>query len=227
MPADPANDVIFRQLGLQPYQQVWDRMKDFTDGRDGHTPDEIWLLHHEPVFTLGHAGESCHVLEPGDIPVIKSDRGGQVSYHGPGQLIAYLLIDLRRRGIGIKRLVTEVEQTLIELLAEMGIEGLRRDKAPGVYVNERKIASLGLRVRNNCTSHGLSLNVAMNLAPFSRINVCGYKDLEVTQISDLVSGINETDVVELLCTHLIKRLGYIGYEMQQGWSKASNGKNEI
>ena len=193
-------------------------MKSFTDERDSHTSDEIWLLQHEPVFTLGQAGKTCHLLNPGDIPVIKSDRGGQVTYHGPGQLIAYLLLDLRGRGMGIKRLVTEIEEVLIELLAGLGINAKRRDKAPGVYVNEQKIASLGLRVRNNCTFHGLSLNLAMDLAPFARINVCGYEGLEVTQISDLIADVKQTQVTELLCIHLINRLGYASHETRQDWS---------
>lgn len=221
---DAASHVIIRQLGLQPYQLVWDRMRAFTETRTEQTTDEIWLLQHEPVFTLGQAGKDCHLLQPGDIPVIKSDRGGQVTYHGPGQLIAYLLINLRRRELGVKRLVTELEQVLIELLAELGIEAHRRDKAPGVYVENRKIASLGLRVRKHCSFHGLSLNMAMELAPFSRINVCGYEGLQVTQLSDLLAKGNDTEVSEkrvtaLMIEHLKTRLGYSGHTALFGWSE--------
>lgn len=218
MLSDSPNQVVIRQLGLQPYQAVWQRMKDFTEARDANTRDEIWFLEHEPVFTLGQAGKTCHLLNPGDIPVIKTDRGGQVTYHGPGQLIAYLLIDLRGRGLGIKGLVTEIEAVLIALLAELGVEAERRDKAPGVYVAGKKIASLGLRVRKNCTFHGLSLNMDMDLAPFSRINVCGYEGLEVTQIHDLAPNVDQSRVVELFQKHLINRLDYSGQETLQGWS---------
>lgn len=218
MLSDSPNQVVIRQLGLQPYQAVWQRMKDFTEARDENTRDEIWFLEHEPVFTLGQAGKTCHLLNPGDIPVIKTDRGGQVTYHGPGQLIVYLLIDLRNRGLGIKGLVTEIEAVLIALLAELGVMAERRDKAPGVYVAGKKIASLGLRVRKNCAFHGLSLNMDMDLAPFSRINVCGYEGLEVTQIHDLAPNVDQSRVVELLQKHLINRLGYSGQETLQGWS---------
>lgn len=218
MPSNPSSQIVFRQLGLQSYPTVWQRMKDFTDARDQNTRDEIWFLEHEPVFTLGQAGKTCHLLNPGDIPVIKTDRGGQVTYHGPGQLIAYLLIDLRNRGLGIKGLVSEIESVLIALLAELGVEAASRDKAPGVYVAGKKIASLGLRVRKSCTFHGLSLNMDMDLAPFSRINVCGYEELEVTQIRDLVADVDQARVVELLQTHFINRLGYFSHETRQGWS---------
>jgi len=154
MSIDAESHVVVRRLGVLPYEQVWQRMQDFTDTRTEHTADEIWLLQHEPVFTLGQAGKTEHLLAPGDIPVIKSDRGGQVTYHGPGQLIAYLMINLRRRGLGVRRLVTQIEQALIGLLGELGIEAQVRDKAPGVYVENQKIASLGLRVRKHCTFHG-------------------------------------------------------------------------
>lgn len=218
MATDPASHVIFRQLGRQPYCDVWQRMRALTDTRDEHCCDEVWLLQHEPVFTLGQAGKICHLLNPGEIPVVKTDRGGQVTYHGSGQLIAYLLLDLRRRKLGVKRLVTQIETVLIELLAELDIKAERRDKAPGVYVADKKIASLGLRVRKGCTYHGLSLNLNMDLAPYSRINVCGYEGLEVTQINDLVDGVNESRVVTLLHTNLMRQLGYTSDETRQGWS---------
>ncbi|MEH6358537.1 MAG: lipoyl(octanoyl) transferase LipB [Pseudomonadales bacterium] len=218
MNTDADNHVIVRSLGLQPYEQVWQRMKAFTDARSDTTTDEIWLLQHEPVFTLGQAGKAEHLLSPGDIPIIKSDRGGQVTYHGPGQLIGYLMINLRRRGLGVRKLVTEIEQALIGLLAELGIDAQVRDKAPGVYVANKKIASLGLRVRKNCTFHGLSLNMAMDLSPFSRINVCGYEGLQVTQLSDLLSDVNEVLISELLIKHLENRLGYTQHQTLSGWS---------
>ncbi len=174
-----------RHLGQRDYRGVWREMQQFTDQRDAQTPDEIWLLEHPPVFTLGQAGRPEHLLNPGSIPVLKVDRGGQVTYHGPGQLIAYLLIDLRRRGLGVRQLVTLMEQSIVELLQGYGIDSAPRKEAPGVYVDGRKIASLGLRVRRSCSFHGLSLNVDMDLEPFSRINPCGHAGLEVTQLVDL------------------------------------------
>jgi len=208
MTTHAATQVLVKQLGLQPYEQVWQQMQAFTDARDADTVDEIWLLQHEPVFTLGQAGKREHLLAPGDIPIIKSDRGGQVTYHGPGQLIAYLMIDLRRRELGVRRLVAQIELALIDLLAEFGINAQTRDKAPGVYVNEHKIASLGLRVRKNCTYHGLSLNMDMDLEPFLRINVCGYEGLQVTRLSNFVAHVDEAQVCERLVNHLKNRLGY-------------------
>ena len=171
------------------------------------------------MFTLGQAGKTQHLLAPGDIPVIKSDRGGQVTYHGPGQLIAYLMINLRHRGLGVRRLVTQIEQALIGLLAELGIEAQLRDKAPGVYVKNHKIASLGLRVRKSCTFHGLSLNMAMDLGPFSRINVCGYEGLQVTRLSDLLAEVNEAQVRTLLVEQLKTRLGYTQHQILSDWSE--------
>ena len=225
MNIDADNHVIVRSLGLQPYEQVWQRMKDFTDARTASSIDEIWLLQHESVFTLGQAGKVEHLLSPGNIPIIKSDRGGQVTYHGPGQLIAYLMINLRRRGLGVRNLVTQIEKALMGLLAELGVDAQVRDKAPGVYVNNQKIASLGLRVRKNCTFHGLSLNMAMDLSPFSRINVCGYEGLQVTQLSDLLSEVNAEQVNELLIDHLKNRLGYTQHQTLYGWSEETNVGN--
>lgn len=181
-------------------------MRAFTDSRDADTPDELWLLEHPPVFTLGQAGRPEHLLAPGTIPVIQTDRGGQVTYHGPGQLVAYVLLDLRRAGIGIKRLVERLEQAVIDLLAEHGIEAERRANAPGVYVAGAKIASLGLRVRNGCSYHGLALNVDMDLEPFSRINPCGYAGLSITQLVDQTPGIRIAEtrpaLAEILERHL-------------------------
>ena len=163
-------------------------MQDFTAARDAATPDELWLVEHPPVYTLGTAGRAEHVLDAGAIPLIHSDRGGQVTYHGPGQIVAYLLLDLRRRGYGVRELVRRIEQTVIELLAGYRIQAQRRAGAPGVYVSEAKIAALGLRVKHGCTYHGLALNVAMDLEPFNRIDPCGYPGLQVTQLRDLGVG---------------------------------------
>lgn len=165
------------------YLSTFERMKTFTDARDEQTPDELWLLQHPRVFTQGQAGKAEHVLAPGDIPVVKVDRGGQVTYHGPGQWVVYLLVDLRRRNLGIRALVSLIEDSLIELLAGQGIAAAARPDAPGVYVAGDKIASLGLRVRRGCTYHGLSLNVDMDLEPFRRINPCGHAGLQVTSMA--------------------------------------------
>lgn len=186
-----ARPLLLRRLpGLQDYLATLEAMRTFTDRRTQDTPDELWLLEHPPVFTLGQAGRREHLLAPGNIPVVQVDRGGQVTYHGPGQLIAYLLLDLRRFGIGIKRLVSLLEQSVIDLLDSYGIQAARRTDAPGVYVDGAKIASLGLRVRNGCCYHGLALNVAMDLEPFRRINPCGYAGLAMTQVSSFISGIS-------------------------------------
>ena len=185
--------ILHRLPGLQDYQSTWEAMRAFTLARDAATPDALWLLEHPPVFTLGQAGRPEHLLNPGAIPVVQTDRGGQVTYHGPGQLIAYLLFDLRRAGIGVKRLVHILEQSVIEVLADRGIAAAARPDAPGVYVNGAKIASLGLRVRQGCSYHGLALNVAMDLEPFQRINPCGYPGLTVTQMADLVAGVSVED----------------------------------
>jgi len=200
--------ITIRRLGLQPYNKIWREMQRFTDERDALTRDEIWLLEHPAVFTLGQAGKSEHLLDPGDIPIIHADRGGQVTYHGPGQLIAYLLLDLRRRKLGIRPLVSLMEESIVELLGGHGIDAAPRADAPGVYVAGCKIASLGLRVRRGCSFHGLSLNVNMDLAPFSRINPCGHPGLKLTQLSDqggpadlrLVSGELISILTRRLCS---------------------------
>ena len=177
--------LIIRELGLQHYTDVWQAMQQFTDQRDSSTTDELWLLEHHSVFTQGQAGKEEHLLFPGDIPVVKVDRGGQVTYHGPGQLVVYVLLDLKRRNLGVRALVTLIEQVLVELLAGYGVNAYAKADAPGVYVDGAKIASLGLRVRKGCTFHGLALNVNMDLSPFSRINPCGYAGMQMIQCKDL------------------------------------------
>ncbi len=180
-----ATGLVVRALGRVPYAPTWQRMKDFVEARDDTTPDELWLLEHEPVYTLGLAGDPAHVLNPGSTPVVKTDRGGQVTWHGPGQLVVYALLDLRRRALGPRELVRLLEEALIGALASYGIAGARRPKAPGVYVDGAKIASLGLRIRRQCSYHGLALNVAPDLAPFRGINPCGYAGLAVTSLAQL------------------------------------------
>ena len=177
-----------RQLGLRDYQPVWHAMQQFTEDRDTNTVDEVWLVQHPAVFTLGKAGKREHLLNTGDIPVVQVDRGGQVTYHAPGQLIAYLLLDIKRLDIGVRELVTGLENALIGVLSEYSIDAKSRRDAPGVYVDNKKIAALGLRVRHGRCFHGIALNVDMDLAPFARINPCGYEGLEITQIADLVDA---------------------------------------
>jgi lipoyl(octanoyl) transferase len=184
------NEICVHRLGTVAYQPSITRMREFTDQRVGDSQDELWILQHPPVFTLGQAADAAHVLSPGEIEVVQTDRGGQVTYHGPGQLIVYVLIDLKRLGIGVRTLVQIMEDAVIELLTGVGVEAESRRDAPGVYVGDKKIAALGLRVRRGCTFHGLALNVDMDLTPFSYINPCGYAGMQVTQLKDL--GINMT-----------------------------------
>ncbi len=197
-----------RRLGRQPYLPVWHAMSAFTDNRTATTVDELWLLEHDPVFTLGQAGKLEHVLAPGDIPVIPVDRGGQVTYHGPGQIVAYPLFDLRRVGVGVRDLVHGIEQVLIDTLAHWQIAGVRHPGAPGVYVGAAKIGALGLRVRHGCSFHGLAFNVAMDLEPFQRINPCGYKGLAVTQMLDLGGPSALAEVEEVLVDAFCRRFGF-------------------
>jgi lipoyl(octanoyl) transferase len=195
-----------RHLGLAPYEPTWHAMQALTETRDTATDDEIWILEHPPVYTLGLNGKLVHVLAPGSIPVIHIDRGGQVTYHGPGQLVVYPLIDLKRRKLGIRDLVCALELAVIETLAGYGIEAGTRSGAPGVYVGARKIASLGLRVRRGCTYHGLAFNVAMDLEPFARIDPCGYAGLEMTQVRDLGGPADVNIVARDLEPRLLRRL---------------------
>lgn len=206
-----------RELGRLPYQPAWQAMQRFTNERGPDTPDEIWLLEHEPVFTQGQAGKAEHLLMPGDIPVVQADRGGQVTYHGPGQLIAYLLLDVRRSNLGVRELVSRMEASLVALLAEYGIAAYAKPDAPGVYVGAAKIASLGLRIRNGRSFHGLALNVDMDLAPFGRINPCGYAGMAMTQLKDLAQGpIELAEVRAALVRQLVGQLGYAEYETLAG-----------
>jgi len=201
-------ELLIRQLGFSEYEPVWRRMQQFTDQRDETTQDELWLVEHPPVFTLGMNGKPEHLLDPGEIPVVKIDRGGQVTYHGPGQLVAYLLLDLKRRKLGVRALVEKIEQAIIELLADYDIEARGRRDAPGVYVGDKKIAALGLRVRRGCSYHGLALNVNMDMEPFNRINPCGYAGMEVTQLADLGGPDSIDAVAPALCAGLARQLGY-------------------
>lgn len=204
-PSPPAP--VLRRLGRVEYEPVWRAMQDFTDRRDESTPDEIWVLQHPPVFTLGQAGRPEHLLAPGEIPVIQVDRGGQVTFHGPGQAVVYPLVDLRRLGIGVRDMVERLELAVIDVLAHYGIKGAARRDAPGVYVEGAKIAALGLRVRRGCSFHGLAFNIDMNLEPFERINPCGYEGLKVTQLNDLVH-VDPGEVEARLLQRLMVALGY-------------------
>jgi lipoyl(octanoyl) transferase len=195
VPRAAPRPLVVRHLGRESYEPVWRRMQAFTDARTPETPDELWLVEHDPVFTLGQAGKMEHVLFAGDIPVVPVDRGGQVTYHGPGQIVAYPLFDLRRLGLGVRQLVNRIEEAGIRTLARYGITAVRRDGAPGIYVDDAKVMALGLRVRRGCSFHGLALNVNMDLEPFERINPCGYAGLRVTQLLDL-NGPSELATVE-------------------------------
>lgn len=200
--------IIFRHQGLRPYVETVARMQAFTDTRDTAITDEIWLLQHPPVFTQGLAGKAEHVLAPGDIPVVQTDRGGQVTYHGPGQLVVYFLMDLRRLDIGIRTLVSRLEQSVIATLAEYSINAAPRADAPGVYIEQAKICSIGLRVRRGCTYHGIAFNIDMDLEPFQRINPCGFRNLKVVQLTDFVPKITVDMVASRLIPHLCEKFGY-------------------
>ncbi len=200
--------VRLRWLGLCEYEPTWRSMQALTDQRDEKFSDEIWFLQHPPVFTLGMAASRVHLLAPGDIPIVAIDRGGQVTYHGPGQLVVYPLIDLRRQKLGVRDLVTALEAAVCDTAAGYGIEASPRADAPGVYVDGRKLASVGLRIRRGCSYHGLAFNVAMDLEPFQRINPCGFEGLEVTQLEELGGPADPRKVAEDLVPHLLQRLGY-------------------
>ena len=196
-----------RELGRQPYEPVWRAMQRFTDARDENTADEIWLVEHDPVFTLGQAGKPEHVLAAGDIPVVHVDRGGQVTYHGPGQIVAYPLFDLKRMKVGVREYVCRIEQSMIDTMAEWNIHAERKDGAPGVYVAGAKVGALGIRVRRGCTFHGLAFNIAMDLEPWHRINPCGYQGLQVTTLADLGGPSGMDAVKPVLLANMAKQFG--------------------
>ena len=201
------NRLSVRRLGLTGYEPVWRDMQSFTDSRDESSGDELWLVQHPPVFTQGQAGKAEHVLASGDIPVIQVDRGGQVTYHGPGQIVAYPLVDIKRKGIAVREFVNQIETAIIDVLAHYGVKGERIEGAPGIYVGGDKIASLGLRVRRGCTFHGMSFNIDMDLEPFQRINPCGYAGLQVTQLSAM-APVDFQEVEDRLIDSLAQHLGY-------------------
>jgi lipoyl(octanoyl) transferase len=210
--------LIIRQLGLQTYLPIWQAMQDFTNNRDAETADEIWLVEHQAVFTQGQAGKAEHLLMPGDIPVVKVDRGGQVTYHGPGQQMLYVLLNLKRNKLGVRDLVTALEKCVVNTLQEYAIDAYPKADAPGVYVDAKKVCSIGLRIRKGCSFHGLALNVNMDLSPFQRINPCGYAGLEMIDCAQLngpdtlaVAGIKLTD-------HLTALLGIKNTEYREGFN---------
>ena len=205
-----------RHLGKQDYESVWHAMQHYTDTRGSESHDELWIVEHPPVFTQGQAGKSEHILNAGDIPVIQVDRWGQVTYHGPGQLVVYPLIDIKRSKVGVRQLVTHIEQSIVNMLAKYDINAYAKADAPGVYVNERKIASLGLRIRKGCSFHGLALNVDMDLAPFRRINPCGYAGLEMVQCKELDGPQTVTEAGEQLTLTFSQLLGYQHLVHHQG-----------
>jgi len=206
--AGAINSLIVRSLGRREYEPLWRAMQRFTDQRDATTPDEIWFTEHPPIFTLGLNASREHLLAPGDIPVVQIDRGGQVTYHGPGQLMIYPLIDLKRARLGVRDLVTALEQSIVDLAASFEIEAAARADAPGVYVEGRKLASVGLRVRRGASYHGMALNIDVDLAPFSRINPCGFSDLELTDLKRL--GVHESmpDIADRVLQHMLIHLGF-------------------
>ena len=203
---DPPRALVVKHLGLTAYAETFAAMRAFTLARDADTVDEIWFTEHEPVYTLGLAGKPAHVLNPRAIPVMQADRGGQVTYHGPGQLIGYLLLDLKRRDLKVRELVRLIEDAVIATLADSGVAGHRRAGMPGVYVGGAKIAALGLKVKNGCTYHGVSLNVDMDLAPFAGINPCGYENLEVTQLKAIQPSLNRTALPVVTVAAVAQRL---------------------
>jgi lipoyl(octanoyl) transferase len=198
--------LTIRQLGVADYESTWRAMQTFTAQRNAETGDEIWLLQHPPVYTQGLAGKPEHLLQTTAIPVVKTDRGGQITYHGPGQIVAYVLVDLKRKGIGVKELVRRIEQSILDLLRSYGVDGERKAGAPGVYVKCARIAALGLRVKSGCSYHGLALNVAMDLRPYETINPCGYAGMQVTDLSALGVRASMEDVMSRLAQHLDTQL---------------------
>jgi len=202
--------LVVKNLGEKPYAETWQAMKSFTDSRDECAADEFWFVQHPPVYTLGQAGRVEHLLAPGDIPSVHSDRGGQVTYHGPGQLVCYLLLDIRRLQLGVRDLVTVIEQSIVQLINSYGVAAEAKPEAPGVYVDGRKLAALGLRIRKGYSYHGLSLNVDMDLGPFSNINPCGIEGLEVVDMKRLGIDRPMAKIMEELTDILVQQIGYDG-----------------
>ncbi len=210
---------IIRQLGSQSYRPIWQKMQEFTDQRTPETADEIWLVEHTPVFTQGQAGKAEHILAPGDIPVVQVDRGGQVTYHGPGQQMLYILIDVRRNKLGVRHLVNGLENCIVDLMSSYGIEAYAKKDAPGVYVNEQKLCSVGLRIRKGCSFHGLALNVNMDLRPFGRINPCGYAGMEMIDCAAL-GGPDSLEIAgPKIVDHFCSLLGIKHKEYREGFDE--------
>ena len=203
-----SSNLVIRHLGLTDFETTWLAMQDFTAKRTSHTPDELWLTEHPPVYTLGLNRKDVRMPSRADIPVVNTDRGGKITYHGPGQLVVYCLIDLKRKGLNVRQLVSAIENSVIQLIAEFNITSVARADAPGVYVQDRKIASVGLRLKNQCCYHGLSLNIDMDLSPFNAIDPCGYQGLEVTQTKDLGIALSPAQIAEKLLQYLTNQLNY-------------------
>jgi lipoyl(octanoyl) transferase len=200
--------IVIKYLGRTEFETTWRAMQDFTSVRDHQTPDQLWITEHSPVYTLGLNRKDVRMPSRADIPVVNTDRGGKITYHGPGQIVIYVLIDLQRKGINVRQLVSALENSVLSLLAECNIDSSARPDAPGVYVKDKKIASVGLRLKNQCCYHGLSLNVNMDLSPFNAIDPCGYKGLEVTQLKDLGVTLSQTEIESKLLKYLTKSLNY-------------------
>ena len=211
--------VIVRRLGVKTYEPIFEAMKRFTDERDAETPDEIWLLEHEAVFTQGQAGKAEHILAPGDIPVVQVDRGGQVTYHGPGQLMVYLLLDIKRRKLGVRDLVSAMENAVVGVLGDYGVTAYPKKDAPGVYVDDKKVCSVGLRIRKGCSFHGLALNVNMDLSPFLRINPCGYAGMEMVDCASLNGPKTITEAAEKMLGQLSTLLPLENIDIREGFDE--------
>ncbi|RUO31390.1 lipoyl(octanoyl) transferase LipB [Aliidiomarina sanyensis] len=212
--------LVIRQLHDMPYEPVWRSMQAFTDARDEHALDELWIVEHPPVFTQGQAGKAEHLLAPGDIPVVPVDRGGQVTYHGPGQLVVYFLLDIRRRKIGVRELVTAIESSIVDVLKSYGIESAPRADAPGVYIGEEKVCSVGLRIRRGCSFHGLAMNVNMDLSPFLRINPCGYAGMVMTQTSAHGGPTSVKEAADKVVAAFAQQLNYTELDATTGLPEA-------
>lgn len=212
--------IIIRQISeQQDYVPIWNKMQSFTDNRDDNTPDEIWLVEHSPVFTQGQAGKAEHILAPGDIPVVPVDRGGQVTYHGPGQQMMYVLLNIKRLKKGVRELVTALEQCIVNTLAKDGVEAYAKCDAPGVYVNEQKVCSVGLRIRKGCSFHGLAFNVNMDLEPFQRINPCGYAGMEMTDSTRLGSISNMSEAGLAIVKEFCALMNIENLELTEGFNE--------